>query len=74
MMTIDSSTTVRELVTAFPATFDVLLRHGMCPDCQADPPPVRLGHFAEKHCNGDVSGLLAELKGAAGPAIQIRPD
>jgi hypothetical protein len=63
-LAIDASTTVRELLRRHPEVFDVLLGHGMCEDCKADPPPVPLGHFANKHCAGDVAGLIAELQGA----------
>ncbi|MCP4250530.1 MAG: hypothetical protein GY778_26095 [bacterium] len=66
MLTLDGKTTVRELLTAHPAAFDVLLRHGMCADCKANPPPVPLDHFAGKHCGGDLAGLLEEIRGATG--------
>lgn len=61
MQRLDANTTVRELLTAFPQSFDVLTAHGMCADCKDDPPPVPLRHFAQKHCDGDLPGLLAEL-------------
>ena len=61
MLAIDENTTVRDLLAAYPQAFDVILRHGMCEDCQADPPPVPLHHFARKHCGGDTPGLLKEL-------------
>jgi hypothetical protein len=61
MLTITENTTVRELLTAHPETFPVLRKRGMCADCEAAPPPVTLHHFADKHCNGDVTGLLDEL-------------
>lgn len=64
MVALNESTTVRDLLTAHPHVFNVLLRHGMCEDCQADPPPVPLGHFARKHCGGDVEGLLGEIREA----------
>ncbi len=64
MMTIDESTTVLELLTAHPQTFDVLVNHGMCEDCKADPPPIPLHHFAAKHCSGDVEGVLHQLREA----------
>ena len=64
MMSIDENTTVRDLLTACPQAFEVFLRHGMCEDCKADPPPVPLHHFARKHCGGDVPGLLEELNRA----------
>ena len=66
MLAISASTTVKELLTAHPEVFPVLLGHGMCEDCQADPPPVPLGHFAAKHCGGNLAGLLAELEQAMG--------
>lgn len=61
-MTLTETTTVRDLLTRHPETFDVFLRHGMCEDCKADPPPVPLHHFARKHCGGDVQGLISELE------------
>lgn len=64
MIDIDENTTVREILMAHPEAFDVFLRHGMCEDCQADPPPVPLHHFAGKHCGGDVRGLIGELNAA----------
>lgn len=64
MMTLTENTTVRELLTAHPETFDILLGFGMCADCQHDPPPVPLHHFAWKHCGGDVQGLIRELEAA----------
>ena len=64
MMAIDSATTVKDLLSVHPEVFDVLVGHGMCEDCKADPPPVPLGHFAEKHCGGDLEGLLDEIRGA----------
>lgn len=65
-MTISETTTVRDLLTRHPETFDVFLRHGMCEDCKAAPPPVPLQHFARKHCGGDVAGLLQEIRSAMG--------
>jgi hypothetical protein len=62
MLAINESTTVRDLLAVHPEVFPVLVGHGMCEDCKADPPPVALGHFAAKHCSGDVRGLLEELK------------
>ena len=62
MLELNESTTVRDLLTAHPEVFDVLLGHGMCADCQADPPPVPLGHFAMKHCDGDLEGLIGEIR------------
>jgi hypothetical protein len=58
--------TVRELLTTCPQAFDVLLAHGMCEDCREDPPPVPLRHFARKHCQGNVDGLLTEIRAATG--------
>ncbi len=66
MLTIEPSTTVRDLLAAHPRAFDVLLRHGMCEDCRSDPPLVPLAHFAAKHCGGDIAGLLREIRTAAG--------
>ncbi|GMV97138.1 MAG: hypothetical protein AMXMBFR83_14970 [Phycisphaerae bacterium] len=63
MLALHENTTVREVLTTYPQTFDVFLRHGMCEDCKTDPPPVPLHHFARKHCAGDVTGLIAELNG-----------
>lgn len=63
-MEIDGSTTVKDLLTTHPDVFEVLLGHGMCADCQADPPPVPLGHFAMKHCGGNLEGLVVEIKAA----------
>jgi len=34
----------------------------MCGDCEASPPQVPLHHFAQKHCNGDVTGLIDEIE------------
>lgn len=64
MQTINGDTTVRDLLTAYPQTFDVFLAHGMCADCKMNPPPVPLSHFAGKHCNGDLTGLVEELAAA----------
>ncbi|MHC4063391.1 MAG: hypothetical protein ACYSUI_02660 [Planctomycetota bacterium] len=69
MLTISEATTVRGLLSVHPQAFEVLLRHGMCADCQADPPPVPLGHFASKHCGGDFVGLSQELRHVIGGAI-----
>lgn len=62
MTVIHSFTTVQDLILAYPQAFDVLARHGMCESCRLSPPPVPLEHFARKHCQGDVRGLLAELQ------------
>jgi hypothetical protein len=59
---INPQTTVRDVLRQYPAAVDVLLRHGMCADCRQDPPPVPLDHFARKHCQGDLAGLIAELR------------
>jgi hypothetical protein len=60
------TTSVRDLIHAHPEAFEVLMRHGMCNDCRHSPPPVPLTHFAEKHCDGNVAGLLDELRAAIG--------
>lgn len=67
-MQLTPTTTVREVLTAFPQAAEVLLRHGMCADCQESPPPVPLHHFATKHCAGDVVGLIKELEPFVGGA------
>jgi hypothetical protein len=64
MLELTAQTTVRDLLTVHPGVFPILLRHGMCADCQANPPPVPLGTFAAKHCAGDLAGLIAELQAA----------
>ncbi len=64
MFMLSESTTVRALLTAYPQVFPVLLNHGMCADCRTDPPEVPLARFAEKHCGGDLAGLIDELRGA----------
>lgn len=61
MLELNALTTVRDLLTAHPGVFPILLGHGMCADCQANPPPVPLGTFAAKHCGGNLEGLIAEL-------------
>jgi hypothetical protein len=61
MLVINRNTTVRDLLQNYPEIVFVLLQHGMCPDCRTDPPPVSLGHFAEKHCDGDIQALLDEI-------------
>ncbi len=63
-MTLTENTTVRDLLQAHPETFPVLLNHGMCGDCRENPPPVPLSTFAEKHCGGNLTGLIAELQRA----------
>jgi len=66
MLTLDGDTTVRDLLTRHPEAFDVLAAHGMCEDCKADPPPVPLHHFADKHCAGDLKGLIDALSAVIG--------
>jgi hypothetical protein len=61
---IDGNTTVHDLLGRHPETFTVFLAHGMCADCQADPPPVPISHFAMKHCEGNLDELLGELRSA----------
>jgi len=68
MQTLDGNTTVRELLIAHPQTFEVLVARGMCEDCRTDPPPVSLHHFAQKHCDGNLSALLADLEAASQPS------
>ena len=64
MLELNSQTTVRDLLTACPGVFPILLGHGMCADCQANPPAVPLGTFAAKHCGGDLEGLITQLGSA----------
>jgi hypothetical protein len=64
MLALNENTTVRDLLTAYPQVAGVLLGHGMCEDCQADPPPVPLQQFARKHCGGDTMKLIAQLNAA----------
>lgn len=66
MLNIQPDSTVREILTTHPNTFDVFLRHGMCADCQNDPPPVPLHHFARKHCGGRIDALIEELMSVIG--------
>ena len=65
MLNIDGNTTVRDLLTTYPAAFDVMASHGMCQSCKDNPPPVPLviqpNHFAHKHCGGDLAGLIAQV-------------
>ena len=49
MTPISPTTTVRDLLRAYPQAFPVLLGHGLCADCEANPPEVPLSHFASKH-------------------------
>ncbi len=65
-MLINGDLTVRELLGEYPEAFGVLAGHGMCADCKADPPPVPLEHFAQKHCGGDLAGLIKEIEAATG--------
>ena len=67
MLNIDGNTTVRDLLTEHPNTFDVLVSHGMCQDCKDDAPPVPLEHFAKKHCGGDLKSLIEEVEAAIHP-------
>ena len=62
MLSIDGTTTIRDMLGACPEIFDVLLALGMCADCQANPPPVSLEHFARKHCAGALENLLENLR------------
>lgn len=62
MLSIDGTTTVRDMLWACPETFAVLLSRGMCGDCQKNPPPVSLEHFARKHCEGNLEDLLQDLR------------
>lgn len=61
MTDINATTTVRDLLQAHPSVVEVLIGHGMCEGCKADPPPVPLGHFATKHCEGNIGGLIEEI-------------
>jgi hypothetical protein len=65
-MELMTTTTVSDLIGAYPEAFEVLMRHGMCADCRQSPPPVPLAHFAQKHCDGNIAGLLDELRAAIG--------
>jgi hypothetical protein len=67
MQAIHANTTVRELLTTFPQAFGVLAAHGMCADCKEDPPAVPIRHFAQKHCGGNIDGLLAEIHAVIQP-------
>lgn len=66
MTDINATTTVKDLLATHPDVFPVLVRHGMCEDCKADPPPVPLGHFADKHCGGNLTGLIDEMQQVIG--------
>ncbi len=61
MLNIDGDTTVRDLLTRHPSAFEVLASHGMCRSCRDSPPPVPLRHFAARHCNGDLDGLVRQI-------------
>ena len=65
-MTIEPLTRVNDLLASYPEAFSVLLNHGMCADCQANPPAVPLAHFAKRHCGGDIDGLLEEIQVVVG--------
>lgn len=67
MLNINGSTTVRELLTAHPDVFDVLVSYGMCRGCKESPPPVPLGHFSQKHCNGDLEKLIEQVQAVIHP-------
>ena len=72
-MTLGGDTTVRELLTKHPNAFDVLASHGMCQSCKDNPPPVPLHHFAEKHCAGDLMGLIKQIEEATHQEGSPRP-
>ena len=63
MMTIDGTTTVRDLLAVHPEGFGVFLSRGMCEDCKAAPPPVPLHHFSTKH-EVPLDQLISELSSA----------
>lgn len=65
MLSIDGTTTVRDMLREYPETFHVLLNRGMCAECQDNPPPVTLEHFAQKHCAGNLGELLTDLRQAS---------
>lgn len=60
-MELTPETTVRDILLACPAAFEVFLTHGMCESCQAAPPPVPLSHFSAKH-EVDFAQLVGELE------------
>jgi hypothetical protein len=62
MREITIHTTVRELLVAYPQLTNLLLTHGMCADCEKNPPAVPLHQFARKHCGGDIEGLLGQIR------------
>ncbi len=64
MLDINGATTVRDLLTNYPGAFDVLVSHGMCRECKVNPPPVPLEHFAQKHCGGNLKGLIEQIEAA----------
>ena len=61
-MQITPATTVKDILDRHPHLFSIFEARGMCEDCKVSPPPVPVGHFAMKHCGGDIEGLLAELE------------
>lgn len=64
-MTFKPDMLVCDVLSQFPTTWDVFLRHGMCEDCKDSPPPVPIQHFVNKHCGGKTEMFLAELQEAA---------
>ncbi len=75
-MTISETTTVRDLLTRHPETFDVFLRHGMCEDCKAAPPPVPAAAGATYRrwsLRRRIRKIVARLKGQ-GPHPPVRSE
>ena len=68
-MTLTGETTVREMLTQYPATAGIMIGRGMCEKCQAKPPELPLAAFAQKHCGDDLDGLLNELNAAIGADV-----
>ena len=66
VMTIEPMTRISDLLASHPEAFSVFLSHGMCADCQRNPPPRPLEHFAMEHCGGDVDGLIEEIQAVVG--------
>jgi hypothetical protein len=60
-MNLTPDTTVRDILQACPAAFEVFLAHGMCESCQSAPPPVPLAHFSDRH-EVDLEQLVNELE------------